>query len=191
MLHGVVKMNVSMMIGCLSFFYGRISISNITMLLFFLTTSALVHSTNQNAGSASSASIGISLFIPPRLFLDKTIDTVIHTTQSKNEINQTIPLCVYSNTPALYSITVEDPKNQENNNFTIKNDDFTLPYTVMLQQTPQSSWELMTNNSTSQKLSTISNGQSCYNSPSITFRANPLPLNDNLIGTINLTINTL
>ena len=191
MLHGVVKMNVSMIIACLSFFYGRISISNIIMLLFVLTTSAFVHSSNQNAGSASSASIGISLFIPPRLFLDTTTDTVIYTAQSKNEINHTIPLCVYSNTPALYSITIEDPKNKENDNFTIKNDKFSLPYTVMLQQTPQSSWMLMTSNSTSQKLPTLSNGQSCYNSPNITFRANPLPLNENLTGTINLTINTL
>ncbi len=127
-----------------------------------ILTPTSLHSATQGAlGSTSSATMTITLVIPPKLEtrVAEEIPVSLRATPSQATMNSSIPLCVNSNGMASYTVTASG--HSSNGAFGVQNGNRWEPYSVMLWKSASHAPQQLTSGQPSEALKPLARNQSC------------------------------
>lgn len=142
--------------------------------VMILTPSTLYSYNNGILGSTSSASMLISLIIPPKLETNiaNELDLSSLKISPTTNINESIPLCIRSNSLTNYTVTAQSHKTEEY--FSLKNGENEVPYDIILKRQKEGSFKVLKSGQPSQLLNTLSRDQSCDESPQLSLKVNQI-----------------
>ena len=168
---------------------GRHFLLSTALSAMILAPTSLSAATQGALGRTSSASMTITLVIPPKLITETAseISPVNPEIPSAAAMNETVPLCVSSNGLASYSVTASGHSND--GGFTLQNGNSKLHYDVLLWENAESNPQQLSSGEASLGLQPLSQNQSCDNGAQLALQMQqPLNKNQPLTGAMNLTI---
>ena len=154
-----------------------------------LTPTSLHSGTQGSLGSTSSASMTITLIIPPKLETQTASEIAVSNPEipSATSVNDAVPLCVSSN--GLPSYTVTASGHMEEGRFALQNGNNLVPYDVMLWKDADSSPQQLSSGQASQPLPPLARNQRCEGSSQLALKMRqPIDPNQSITGAVNLTI---
>ncbi|WP_263080763.1 hypothetical protein [Endozoicomonas sp. Mp262] len=165
---------------------SRPFLSALALSAIILTPTNLHSATQGSLGKTSSATMTITLIIPPKL--ETRVAEQIPVTQSPTptqvSVNSAIPLCISSNGMASYTVTARGHDNS--GSFRVKNGNSWESYKVLLWKNPYQAPQQLNSGQPSEALQPLGRNESCE-------RASRLALHmknklKNFRGAMNLTI---
>ncbi len=160
-----------------------------TFSAILLTPTFLYSATQGVLGKTSSASMSITLTIPPRLTSNIVTELPVNdlAVPAFATANDSVPLCVSSN--GLPSYTVTASGYSETGDFALQNGQGQLPYDVFLWNSTDNNPQQLTHGVASAPMAPLLRGQKCDGTSRLAlYTQQPIDPNLPVSGAVNLTI---
>ncbi|MDB2384344.1 hypothetical protein N9V90_00650 [Endozoicomonas sp.] len=170
-------------------FSGRSVLFASTLSAILLTPTPLYSATQGSLGATSSASMTITLIIPPKLVTTVASEIPINSPilPTTANLNNPIPLCVKSN--GLPSYTVTASGHTEQGGFALQNGSAQVPYDVLLQTRADGNPKPLYSGQPSDALRPLARNEPCEGTSELAVRLKqPLDYTQSIVGAMNLTI---
>ena len=168
---------------------GRPLILAGTLSAILLTPTKLYSATQGSLGATSSATMTITLIIPPKLETTVAGEIPINgpALPTTTNVNNPIPLCVRSNGLPSYTVTAEG--HTEEGGFTLQNGNTRVPYDVLLKTRANGDPKPLYRGQPSYALRPLARNESCEGTSEIALQLQrSLDYTQSIVGAMNLTI---